>query len=122
MNLVAQVTRKVRGNAWIALVVMACCTTVSEAAKKPGKDRLMDALNLLEQAKDASEPIPMLREAKNIVEGTLIPHKDAERDKAIKGIGDAIDVALAKGNPKKAIASAIGNVHALTGTSSKKKK
>ncbi len=81
--------------------------TVAPAAKKPGKDRLAEALNLLNQAKESTSPAPLLYQAKDEVEGTLIPHKDAERDKAVKDIADAISAATLHTNEKKAIERAI---------------
>ena len=126
MASVTSIARTFRLSLCLALVALLCSTTASHAAKKPGRDRIAEALNLLSQAKEANNPIPLLKEAKDEIEGTLIPHKDAERERAIKAIGDAITASLANNKEKEAIARAIAraitSVHVLAGDGGKKKK
>ena len=90
------------------------------AEKKPGHDRLAEAVGLLQQAEHSKNPIPLLTSAKQEVEGTLVPHRELQHDRAIRLINHAIDVALKDGKMKKAIESAIEAVRAFDGQTVKK--
>jgi hypothetical protein len=113
---------KFRSVICIVLATMMCSSAFLWAAKKPGKDRLAEALNLLNQAKESSSPSTFLYQAKDEVEGTLIPHKDAEREKAIKAIEEAISAATLHTKEKETINKAIASVRSLAGMGNGKKK
>ena len=123
MNAVTTFGRKIRLSFCLALAALLCCTA-AHAAKKPGKDRLAEALSLLNQAKDSTSPVSFLYQAKEEVEGTLIPHKDPEREKAIQSIADAITACTVHSGEQKAIGRAIASVRSLAGMGdgAKKKK
>jgi hypothetical protein len=124
MHLASVISRAriIRFSVCLTLASFICFAPATHAAKKPGRDRIAEALTLLNQAKEANNPIALLKEAKDEIEGTLIPHKDAERDKAIKAIADAITASMANNKEKEAISRAIASVHALAGDRKKKKK
>ena len=92
----------------------------ASAEKRPGHDRLKEAVKLLEQAEHSKNPIPLLTNAKQEVEGTLVPHHELQHAHALKAINHAIDVALDGGKKKKAIENAIEAVRALNGQPAKK--
>lgn len=122
MASIVALTRRLKVGVCLAFAAVLCFASVSSAAKKPGRDRLAEALNLLNQAKESTSPAPLLYEAKDEVEGTLIPHKDAEREKAIKDIADAISAVTLHTSEKKAIERAIASVRSLAGLGNGKKK
>ena len=92
----------------------------ASAEKRPGHDRLKEAVTLLLQAEKTPNPILLLTHAKQEVEGTLVPRHDRQHEKAIKAIDHAIEVALNDGKRKKAIEKAIEAVRALNGQPTKK--
>jgi hypothetical protein len=124
MNALTILARKMRFGLCLALIASLGLATLSPAAKKPGHDRLVEALDLLNQAKDSTSPVQLLFQAKDEVQGTLVPHKDTERDKALQAIDDAIHAAGTNEAAKKAIDKAIAAVKALAGINGggKKKK
>lgn len=102
----------------LALAVLLAQTPMGLAApkKKVGRDRLAEALRLLNEAKEStSTPTPLLYEAKEEVEGTLIPHKETEHEKAVKAISEAITAVTQHANEKEAIGRAIAAVRTLAG-------
>ncbi len=96
------IARKLRLSLCFALALTIGFTPALPGARKPGHDRLVEALDLLKQAKDE-------------VDGTLVPHKEVEHDKAVQAITDAINTAGRKENPDKAIDKAMAAVRALAG-------
>jgi hypothetical protein len=124
MNALTILARKMRFGLCLALIASMGLATLSPAARKPGHDRLEEALTLLNQAKDSSSPVQLLFQAKDEVQGTLVPHKDPERDKALSAIDDAIHAAGTNEGAKRAIDKAITAVRALAGMGNggKKKK
>ena len=68
------------------------------------------ALELLQKAKTASEPIPLLEKAKNQVQ-TAKRNKGGRRPDAIEAIKDAIEIAKKGGNPEAKINHAIAMIH-----------
>ena len=109
------IARKLRLSLCFALALTIGFTPALPGARKPGHDRLVEALDLLKQAKDSPSAITLLFQAKDEVDGTLVPHKEVEHDKAVQAITDAINTAGRKENPDKAIDKAMAAVRALAG-------
>jgi hypothetical protein len=99
----------------MALVAFLCFTPSTDAAIKRGLDRLKTALDLLEQAKESSSPTSFLYKAKDEVEQTLLPHREAEHKKAVDAIAEAITASTTHTKEKDAIQRAIESVRKLAG-------
>jgi LPS O-antigen subunit length determinant protein (WzzB/FepE family) len=111
----------------ILAATIACTATVAQAAE----DRLDRVVNLLQRAKEAPKPLPILEDAKQkLADYTPNPEalgrgkrkqalqRDAQDDKrhAVERVNDAIKVARAGGDAKPKITAAIATVHALDST------
>jgi len=109
----------------MALLAFLCFTPPADAVIKRGLDRLKNALDLLNQAKESSSPTSFLYQAKDEVDQTLLPHRDAEKKKAVDAIAEAITASTTHTKEKEAISHAIEVVRKLAGMDSgggKKKK
>jgi hypothetical protein len=99
----------------MALVAFLSCPAPADAAIKRGLDRLKNALDLLNQAKESKSPTPFLYQAKDEVEQTLLPHRETEHKKAVEAIADAISASTTHTKEKEAIEHAIEVVRKLAG-------
>jgi hypothetical protein len=108
-------TRSFRLGISMALLGLLCFNAPADAAIKRGLDRLKNALDLLNQAKESSSPTPFLYQAKDEVEQTLLPHRDAEKKKSVDAISEAITASTTHTKEKEAIQHAIESVRKLAG-------
>jgi hypothetical protein len=121
MASITKVMGKFRMSGCLLLAAILCMATALPAKPK-GKDRLAEALDLLEKAKDSAGSTTYLYQARDEVDGTLLPEKKAAKEKALKAIDDAITASTLHTNVKDALNHAIESVRSLAGMGNGKKK